>query len=228
MHDLHNGEFVREGSEGRQGLHAHQLNPLLLIVEQAQDPIADLVRVEIVDVLRFQQADDDDVEELLSDVPVRTVIHVRDHECDEVVLVLLAVSHHLEYPNHGPDGFLPDYVLAIPELLDKLRDLPAQACRAKHATAALFLLHVLKGEVEELVDNGQSCHDYLEVLILEELDKEVEQLLRLSQHYHRIQYYLVRDLLCDHIYGLSPHLPVVLRVHYHLISELLSHDQVLI
>ena len=87
---------------------------------------------------------------------------------------------------------------------------------------------MLKGEVEKLVDNGQSCDDYLEVLILEELDKEVEQLLRLSQHYHRIHYYLVRDLLCDHIYGLSPHLPVVLRVHYHLIPELLGDDQVLI
>ena len=148
-----------------------------------------MVRVKIVDVLRFQQADYDDVEELLSDVPVRTIVHVRDHQCNEVVLVLLTVSHHLEYPNHGPDGFLPDNVLAISELLDQLWDLPAQACRAEHATAALFLLshlHVLKGEVQELVDYGQSCHHNLKVLILKELDKEVEQLLRLSQHYHRI------------------------------------------
>jgi hypothetical protein len=128
-----------------------------------------LVRVKIEDVLRFQQADYDDVEELLSDVPVRTVVHVRDHQCDKVVLVLLTVSHHLEYPNHSPYGFLPDYVLAIPELLDQLGDLPAQACRAENATAALFLLsdlHVLKVEVEELVDYGQSCHHYLKVLIL--------------------------------------------------------------
>jgi len=139
-----------------------------------------LVLVKIVDVLSFQQADDNDVEELLTNVPVRAVVHVWDHQSDEVVLVLLTVSHHLENPNHGPDGFLPDYVLAVSELLNQLWDLPAQACRAEHTSTALFLLsdlHVLKGEVQELVDYGQSCHHYLEVLILKELDKEVEQLL---------------------------------------------------
>lgn len=118
-------EFFSYFSEGSDGLHSHQLNPLFLIIQKSDDPIADLERVEIIDSLGLQHADNEYIQEFLSDVPIRAIVQVGCDQSYEVILMFVPASHNFIYPDERPDRLLSDDIFAVTQFLNKLRNVAA-------------------------------------------------------------------------------------------------------
>lgn len=172
----------------------------------------------------MQEAFDQQVEQLLPDVPVWAIIEVRQDQSDEIVIFFVSTSHDLVHAGEAPDCFLSDDVLAVCKLLYYLWNMPSQSCIAEtpslirwhlilhHLHISLALLWHAKYHVEDV----QRIEHDLEVLICEQLQKEIYQLLGVAHHILWVSLNSILHIMQYLIDGLGPHSPIVLCVHHSL------------
>jgi hypothetical protein len=72
-----------------------------------------LVRIEFILILGLKKTLDQEMQQLLSDVPIGAVVEVWQNQSYEVVVLLVAATHYIVDERQAFDCFLPDYVFAI-------------------------------------------------------------------------------------------------------------------
>lgn len=86
-------EFFPNTCKGGNSFHGDKLDPLFRVVQEADYTLAHLVGLEIVERTRFKKTYNEDVEQLLSNMPVRAVVKVWSDQRDKVVLLVVPFTH---------------------------------------------------------------------------------------------------------------------------------------